>query len=179
LWSASWFLRRRHSTVVAAALDALAAAVLPIAFLASLLDGADIPPDPGDSSRIAVLTATCVALTVAYAWHSRRRPLSSWRFFVTPLGWLAVAMLALVTAPDVPSTDDVAVPVPWQWALVLVAIAATAAIVNRFGSGPVAAAAAAELLPGAAVASVLAVVATGREGWTERPLIVAALALVA
>ncbi|TML11018.1 MAG: DUF2510 domain-containing protein [Actinobacteria bacterium] len=83
---AAWFLRRRHSTVVAAALDALAAAVLPIAFLASLLDGADIPPDPGDSSRIAVLTATCVALTVAYAWHSRRRPLSSWRFFVAPLG---------------------------------------------------------------------------------------------
>src|SRR5207244_2384596 len=81
---------------------------------------------------------------------SRRRPLSSWRFFVTPLGWLAVAMLALVTAPDVPSTDDVAVPVPWQWALVLVAIAATAAIVNRFGSRPVAACAPARLRPGPA-----------------------------
>jgi hypothetical protein len=175
---AAWFLRRRRSAVVAEALEVLAAAVLPIALLMSWIDSADIPPDPGDGSRIAVLTATCAALTVAYAWYATRRPSSPWRYFVAPLGWLTVATLALATERDVPSTDDVAIPVPWQWALVLVAIAATAAVVKRFASNPIAVAANAELLPGAGVALILALVAAGREGWTEPPLTLAGLALV-
>ncbi|HUP74661.1 MAG TPA: DUF2510 domain-containing protein [Acidimicrobiales bacterium] len=175
---AAWFLRRRRSTVVAEALEVLAAAVLPIALLMSWIDSADIPPDPGDGLRIAVLAATCAALTVAYAWYAARRPSAPWRYFVAPLGWLTVATLALYTERDVPSADAVAIPVPWQWALVLVAIAATAAVVARFASSPTAVAANAELVPGAAVASVLALVAAGREGWTEQPLTLAGLALV-
>jgi hypothetical protein len=175
---AAWFLRRRNSTVVSGALEILAAAVFPIAFLMSWIDGASVPPDPGDGLRIAVLAATCAALAFAYASYSARRPASPWRFFVAPLAWLTVATLALVTEADVPSADDVAIPVPWQWALVLVAIAATAAIVTRFASNPIAAAAHTELLPGAVVASVFALVAAGRESWTEWPLTLGALALV-
>ncbi|MEO5839369.1 MAG: DUF2510 domain-containing protein [Acidimicrobiales bacterium] len=175
---AAWFLRRRHSTVVAAALEVLAAAVLPVALLASWIDGADFPPDPGDAARVWVLAATCAALTLGYAWYARRRPTSPWRYFVAPVGWLSAAMAALATAPQTPSSDDVAVPVPWQWALVLVAIAATGAIIRRLGPGPTATAAASELLPGAGVSLLLAVIAAGREHWSEWPLMVAALASV-
>ncbi|MEO5838978.1 MAG: hypothetical protein ABIQ73_10600 [Acidimicrobiales bacterium] len=175
---AAWFLRRRHSTVVATALEVLAATVLPIALLVSWVDGAAVPPDPGDGQRVAVLTATGAALTLAYAWYSRRRPISPWRFFVVPLGWLTVAALALVAADDVPSPDYIAVPVLWQWTIVLVAIAATAPIMRRFGPRIIAVAAEPELLPGAGVASVLVVVAAALDGWAEWPLTVAALALV-
>jgi hypothetical protein len=174
---AAWYLRHRQSIVVAAALEVLAAAVLPIALLASWVDGANLPPDPGEGLRIAVLTATCASLTVAYAWHSRRRPASPWRFFVAPVAWLAIAMLALVTAPDVPTTHDVAVPVPWQWAVVLVAIAATA-MITRARSGHILSATDAVLLPAVGVASLLVVLAAGREGWAEGPLVVAAAAVV-
>ena len=167
------FLHRRGAPFVSAALEFLGGLLLPIVGVASLADGAAVPPDLDGASLVGTLMVMSLGLAGAYALVVRRRPRSPLRLLVAPMVWLAVASLGLVFAPTIAGGRDVSRPFSLQWALVAAAVAATLGFCRRRPDGPVARASVVAAIPGAALAALMTVLAAPRSGWPAGAMVLA------
>jgi hypothetical protein len=164
----SWFLGRRGAPLVAASLELLGGAVLPVLVFASLLDGSGIPPDlaPGPL-LVAVLGVIAAGLAGAYALVARRRPATTLRYLVGPLSWTAVAVPGLAFHRG-PSAAQMA----------LVSVAVTATLLAARGGPRHRLSRPSELasVPGAALAIALVLAFAAAEGWPLWPALTATAA---
>ncbi len=164
----SWFLGRRGTPLVAASLELLGGAVLPILAFASLLDGSSVPPDLAPGLPLVVaLSAIAVALALAYALVARRRPTTTLRYLVAPLCWTAVGVLGLAFQRG---------PSAAQMALVSAAVTATLLAARRWPRHRLSLPTALASIPGAALAIALVLAFAAAEGWPLWPPLAATAA---
>jgi len=161
----SWFLARRGAPLVAASLELLGGAVLPVLVFASLLDGSSIPPDlePGPL-LVAVLCAIAAGLAGAYALVARRRPTTTLRYLVGPLGWTAVSVPGLAFHRG---------PSAAQMALISVAVTATLLAARRWPRHRLSRPTEIASVPGAALAIALVLAFAAAEAWPLWPALTA------
>src|SRR6266545_992053 len=161
----SWFLARRGAPLVAASLELLGGAVLPVLVFASLLDGSSIPPDlePGPL-LVAVLCAIAAGLAGAYALVARRRPTTTLRYLVGPLGWTAVSVPGLAFHRG---------PSAAQMALISVAVTATLLAARRWPRLSLSPPTEIASVPGAALAIALVLAFAAAEAWPLWPALTA------
>jgi hypothetical protein len=183
VFSAAAFLHHRGSRLVAAALELLGGALVPIIAVASFVDGASVPPDPhGDVLAIGLGVAMLVVALV-YALVARRRPESPLRFFVAPVVWLGVALALSPTVRGGETGSAIARPSAWQMAITAVTVFVTALLARllarRSRSRAVAVASELVVLPGLAVVVALEAVGLARAGWPGWPVVLTSLAVVA
>jgi hypothetical protein len=172
---AAALLRRHGSAVPARALMLLAGLLLPIVALASLVDGAPVPPDLSGVPLAVALAATCLAIATGCAVAARREPVL--RHVVAPAGWLAVAMAALAVRTPVPTGRHIATPDPAQLAAVIAAIGATLAVA-RLSTLDRTNAVTLPAIPALGVAVLLEALTAGARGWPPVPLAAAAVAAI-
>jgi hypothetical protein len=170
------FLRRRGAPFVATALGLLGGVLLPIFLFVSLVDGVAVPPDLQGTALVVGLVAISLAAAAGYGLYARRAPDASVRFLVVPSLWLAVWAAALFTAQQPDGGYSLRQWSATQLSIVAVAVAFTAVAIRLRPAAPFAAATRRAVLPGTAVAYLLAVVLSGSEGWPAAPLVVAGLA---
>jgi hypothetical protein len=174
----AWLLARRGLAAPARALVLLGGLLIPVAVIASLVDGAPVPPDPAGMSRVVALTAVSAGVSLAYAgwwrWH-RSTPL---RHLVGPVLWLAVAMAALGFRDPIPAGDAIVTPKPAQLAAVLVAITLTLAVPRLRPARGFAAALFPAALAGLGIAALLEGLAAGVAGWPVIPVAVSGAAIL-
>jgi len=174
----AWLLARRGLATPARALELLGGLLIPVAAIASLVDGAPIPPDPTGIPLVVALTAVSVAVSLAYAgwwrWH-RSTPL---RQLVAPALWLAVAMAALGFRDPIPAGDGIVTPKPGQFAAVLAAITLMLAVPRLKSARPFAAALFPAAFAGLGIAALLEGLAAGVAGWPAVPVAVSGAAIL-
>lgn len=174
--ASAWLLGRRGLATPARALVLLGGLLIPVAAIASLVDGAPIPPDPAGIPLVVALTAVSAAVSSAYAgwwrWH-RSTPL---RQLVAPALWLAVAMAALGFRDPIPAGEGIVTPRPWQIAAVLTAITLTLAVPRLRAARPFAAALFPAAFVGLGIAALLEGFAAGVAGWPAVPVAVSGAA---
>ena len=182
---AAWALRRRGIHVVGAALELLGGAILPLVVIASLSDGASVPPDLTGVGLVVLLAAALALVSGLYAFVTLRRPDSPLRFLAAPTAWLAIAAIGLLFAPSVPTGSALSHPYPGQWATVSALITLTLALcIRRRPTGratPLAAllgATTAAAMPAVAISLLLVFVSAPAEGWPIAPIAAAGLATV-
>jgi len=175
-FGAAAFLYRRGAPFVSAAMELTGGLVLPIVAVASLADGAGIPPDLSGWKLVLALVLISLMLAGAYAMVVHRRPTSPLRFLVAPMLWLAVASAGLALAPTIPGGRDTSHPFPIQWALVAVAVTVTLAWCRRRPDDSVARASVVAAIPAAALAELVTLLASPRVDWPVGPLLLAGLA---
>jgi hypothetical protein len=167
----AWFLARRGAPLVAASLELLGGAVLPVLAFASLLDGSGVPPDiPPGPLLVAVLSGIAAAVAGAYALVARRRPTTTLRYLVGPLGWTAAAVPGLAFHQG---------PSAAQMALVSVAVTATLLAARRWPRHRLSRPAELASVPGAALAMALVLAFAAAEGWPLWPALGATAATLA
>jgi hypothetical protein len=164
----SWLLGRRGAPLVAASLELLGGAVLPVLAFASLLDGSSVPPDlrPGPL-LVAVLSAVAAGLAGVYGLVARRRPATMLRYLVGPLAWTAAGVLGLALHRG---------PSAAQMALVSVAVAATLLVARRRPRHRLSSPTEMASIPGAALAVALVLAFAAAEGWPLWPALTATAA---
>jgi hypothetical protein len=164
----SWFLARRGAPLVAASLELLGGAVLPVLMFASLLDGSSIPPDvaPGPL-LVAVLCAIAAGVAGAYALVARTRPTTTLRYLVGPLSWTAVGVPGLAFHRG---------PSAAQMALVSVAVTATLLAARGWPGHRLSRPTELASVPGAALAMALVLAFVAAEGWPLWPALTATAA---
>jgi len=124
-------LHRAGAPYVASALTLAGGLLLPLVLIASVLDGAPIPPDPEtEAARYATLVALPLLTAIAYAAIGLKRPSSPLRFLAGPALWLAAAMAALPIAGPVLGGSEVATPHPEQMAVAMAAVPLTLLLVR-------------------------------------------------
>jgi hypothetical protein len=174
----AWLLARRGLATPARALELLGGLLIPVAAIASLVDGAPVPPDPTGISLVVALTAVSAAVSLAYAgwwrWH-RSTPL---RQLVAPALWLAVAMAALGFRDPIPAGEGILTPKPGQFAAVLAAITLTLAVPRIRSARPFAAALFPAAFVGLGIAALLEGLAAGAAGWPAVPVAVSGVAIL-
>ena len=131
---AAWYLRHRRATAVAAALSLLGGAIMPIAAIASLTDGSQIPPDLHGNALPIGQGVLCAAIAAATGFAARRWPASLLRFTAAPTLWLGVGGASGLLRDHLPSGEAVAPPAALQISASLVA-AALPPVVLRRGAG--------------------------------------------
>jgi hypothetical protein len=164
----SWFLARRGAPLVAASLELLGGAVLPVLAFASLLDGSSVPPDiaPGPL-LVTVLCAIAAGAAGAYALVARGRPTTTLRYLVGPLSWTAVGVPGLAFHRG---------PSAAQMALVSVAVTATLLAARGWPRHRLSRPAGLASIPGAALAMALVLAFAAAEGWPLWPSLTATAA---
>jgi hypothetical protein len=172
----AWLLARRGLATPARALALLGGLLVPVAALASLVDGAPVPPDLAGIGLAVGLAAAAVAVSLTYAGWWRWHRSTVLRHLVAPMLWLAVAMAALAFRDPVPSGDGIVTAAPGQLAAVLVAIMLTLAVprlrpARRFATALFPAA-----LVGLGIAGLLEWLAAGVAGWPAWPVAVSGAA---
>lgn len=172
----AWLLARRGLVTPARALTLLGGLLVPVAALASLVDGAAVPPDPAGIPLVAWLVAASVAVSLGYAGWWRWHRSTVLRHLVAPALWLGVAMAALGFRDPVPSGDGIVTPKPAQLAAVLIAIALTLAVPRLRAARPFAAALFPAALVGLGLAALLEGLAAGVAGWPAVPVAVSGAA---
>ncbi len=183
-FAAAWMLRRRHTMVVANALELLGGALVPIVVIASFNDGAavPVPPDPQGGALVAAIVTSLLGVALVYIGVVRWRATSPLRFLIAPVMWLAVAAIGLFFAPVVPSGPAIARPIPAQWALVAVAVMLTAVVVRVAGrrdagfAGALLEGTRRVLLPGVIVAEVLMASAAATSEWPPAAVVLGGMA---
>jgi hypothetical protein len=167
----AWFLGRRGAPLVAASLELLGGAVLPIVGFASLLDGSGVPPDlaPGPL-LVVVLAAVAAGLGGVYALIAYRRPTTMLRYLVGPLAWTAASVLGLAFHSG---------PSAAQMALVSVAVTATLLAARRWPGHHLSRPAELASIPGAALAMALVLSFAAARGWPLWPSLTATAATLA
>ncbi len=178
VFASAWLLARRGLATPARALELLGGLLIPVAVIASLVDGAPIPPDPAGISLVVALTAVSVGVSLAYAgwwrWH-RSTPL---RHLAGPVLWLAVAMAALGFRDPIPAGEAIVTPKPAQFAAVLVAIMLTLAVARLRATRGFAAALFPAAVVGLGIAALLEGLAAGVAGWPALPVAVSGAAIL-
>ena len=167
----AWFLGRRGAPLVAASLELLGGAVLPIVGFASLLDGSGVPPDlrPGPL-LVVVLAVVAAGLGGVYALIARWRPATTLRYLVGPLAWTAVSVLGLAFHSG---------PSAAQMALVSLAVTATLLVARRWPAHRLSRPAELASIPGAALAMALVLAFAAAQGWPLWPALAATAATLA
>jgi hypothetical protein len=170
VFGAARLLSARGSRVPAAALTVVGGLLLPVVWLAALVDDAPLPPDPSGRALVAGLAGGCLVSAAGYGTIAARRPDHPLRYVAAPAGWLAVAMAALAARRPVPGGQGIATPSGGQLAAVLAAIAITLLVVRRFPgwARPVSDAA----IVGLGVTGLLAVLTLAAAGWPAVPVAV-------
>ncbi len=166
LFLSAWYLHRRSSAVVAAALTLLGGAISPIVVAASLTDGAPAPPDLSGRALPIVQGLLVALVAVAMVLVVRRVSSSPLRFLVGPVMWMAAGLVAGAARNPVPAGYDTARPDSFQLAVILVALAATV-LLSSWSRVPASLAGAtrAAALPVAGIVYLLELVLAGDEGW--------------
>jgi hypothetical protein len=175
-FGAAAFLHSRGAPFVSAAMELLGGLVLPIVAVASVVDGAGVPPDLTGVPLVLTLFVMSLVLAIAYAIVVRRRPTSPLRFLVAPMVWLAVASAGLALAPTIPGGRDISHPFPIQWALVASAVTATLALCQRRPDHVLARASVVAAIPAVALVELVTILASPRVGWPVVPLLLAGVA---
>lgn len=167
----AWFLGRRGAPLVAASLELLGGAVLPIVGFASLLDGSGVPPDlaPGPL-LVVVLAAVAAGLGGVYTLIAHWRPTTMLRYLVGPLAWTAASVLGLAFHSG---------PSAAQMALVSVAVTATLLAARRWPGHQLSRPAELASIPGAALAMAMVLAFAAARGWPLWPALTATAATVA
>jgi hypothetical protein len=165
------FLARRDAPLVAASLELLGGAVLPVLAFASLLDGASVPPDiAAGPLLVAVLSAIAAGAAGAYALVARGRPTTTLRYLVGPLAWTAVGVPGLAFHRG---------PSAAQMALVSVAVTATLLAARGWPRHRLSRPAEVAAVPGAVLAMALVLAFAAAEGWPPWPALAATAATLA
>ncbi|HET7248155.1 MAG TPA: hypothetical protein VFJ07_25335, partial [Streptosporangiaceae bacterium] len=172
----AWLLARRELATPARALALLGGLLVPVAALASLVDGASVPPDLTGVPLAVGLAAVSAAVSLAYAGWWRWHHPSVLRHLVAPALWLAVAMAAVGFRDPVPSGDGIVTPQPGQLAAVLAAITLTLAVTRLRSARRFAAALFPAAFVGLGLAGLLEGLAAGVAGWPAGPVAVAGAA---
>ncbi|HEX8928719.1 MAG TPA: hypothetical protein VGA45_07395, partial [Actinomycetota bacterium] len=155
------FLARRGAPLVAASLELLGGAVLPVLAFASLLDGSSVPPDiAAGPLLVAVLSAIAAGAAGAYALVARGRPTTTLRYLVGPLAWTAVGVPGLAFHRG---------PSAAQMALVSVAVTATLLAARYRPRHRLSRPAEVAAVPGAVLAMALVLAFAAAEGWPPWP----------
>lgn len=167
LFGASWYLARQGAPFAGRAVAGLAGALVPIVAIASLNDGASIPPDLDGAVRAYTAGLACLAIGATYAWWSARHPDSPLRFIAGPAVWLGVGVALAATRTPMPTGPDIARADAWQAAGMAIAIAVSVALARFRPDHPVAEGVRRAALPGVVVS--LAFVAANSIVATHRP----------
>ncbi len=152
LFASAPAFRRLGAPFVARAVVMAGGITTPIMGAASLVDNATPPPDPHGRTLAGLLLILGLAITVTYAIISIRRPASTLRHLVAPMGWLAAAAGGLLFVDNLPGGRDTFGPRPWQWAIVASTITLTALVAERRSEHVLARATRPLIVPGALVA---------------------------
>jgi hypothetical protein len=174
----AWLLSRRGLATPARALGLLGGLLVPVALIASLVDGAPVPPDPSGTARVAGLAAAAAAVSLAYAGWWRWHRQTVLRHLVAPALWLAVAMAALGFRDPIPSGEGIVTPRPGQLAAVLIAIMLTLAVLRLPAARAFAAALFPAALAGLGIAGLLEGLTAGVAGWPAVPVAVSGAAVL-
>jgi hypothetical protein len=167
------------ATAVAAALSLLGGAIMPIAAIASLTDGSQIPPDLHGNALPIGQGVLCAAIAAATGFAARRWPASMLRFTAAPTLGLGVGVASGLLRDHIPSGEAVARPAALQMTAILVAAALTQVVLRRYrGSATLATATDTVLWPVAAFAYTIELVLAGTHGWPVASGVVAAVAAV-
>lgn len=167
-----WYLGRRGATAVSSALVILGAAVLPIAAVASVTDGAT--PDITGVALPITQAVLCAVIALGEWAMLRRVPVLRW--MVAPTLWLGVGLLLGVTRDPVPSGEAVVRADALQIAGMVAAIAVTLLLARRWPTAELAKATSALALPLAAALTVLEALVAATEGWPAASGVVTAAA---
>jgi hypothetical protein len=171
------YLVRRRAVVVAAALEFLGGAILPVVAIASVTDGAAVPPDAAGHALPALQGALCLLIAGAYVAVVRRRPTSTLRFAAAPAAWLGIGLLSGVLRDTVVTGRDMIRPAPFQMAVVAGAVAVTVAAIRLLARhGAVARGALAAAVPAAVIAVVAEAGLAASAGWPVASGVVVAVA---
>ncbi len=179
LFLAGWYLRRRGAEVAGSALVLGGGAVLPIVVVASLVDGAAVPPDFSYGALVMAATAVTLVIAASYAAIGTHNSASPLRYLAAPVLWLAVAIGTLAPRRADLAGQAIAKIGAAQLAAVAVAIAATAGISRLRPSHPLSRPSTVAAVGGLAVVAALSIVAGAHEGWPWFSCVVTGLALVA
>lgn len=125
------YLSRRRAAVVAHSLEFVGGAVLPIVVIASVTDGAGVPPDLTGHAVPIVQGIGCLLVALAFVAVVRRRATSPLRFLVGPTAWLGLGLLSGALRATVATGRDVIRPAPFQLAVIVLAATATVAFLRR------------------------------------------------
>jgi len=175
----AWYLRRRGADVVAAALTVLGGVPLPLVAIASVTDGAAVPPDLTGSALPLVQALICVVISVGMALVVRRTPRTPLRFVAPPVLWLGVGVAAGALNEVVPVGQDILRPEPLQFAAVLLAVMLHVSVIRLrrlTGAYSTAALQSAPYVAGAAY--LLELLVAGNTGWAAWSGVVSAVAVV-
>lgn len=180
---AGWILGRRGATVVADALTFLGAALVPLVAVASVTDGAPLPPDVTGRSLPIVQAVMCAVIAGAMIAIVRRDGLSPLRYLAAPVVWIGAGLLAAVFRDSVPQGAEVAQVDAFQLAVTLGAITCTVLVGQWWGQragnrSPLADATAALGLPVAGSLFIVETVLAGNEGWPVAATVLSGIALV-
>ena len=171
---AGWYLGRRGAGAVSAALVVLGAAVLPVAAVASVTDGAS--PDVTGTALPITQAVLCAVIAVGELRLLRRVPVLRWT--AMPTLWLGAGLLLGVTRDPVPSGEAVVRADAMQVAAIVVAIALSLVVLHRRTSDLARATTMLGMPLAAALAVVEALVAS-TEGWPALSGVLVAVAAVA
>ncbi len=179
LFVSAWYLHRRGAAVVAASLVLLGGAILPIVVIASLTDGAPVPPDLSGRALPVVQGISVAVLGVVMALVARRSPSSPLRFVAAPMIWVAAGLVAGVTRDPVPAGYETARPDSLQLSVILAALTATVLLCAwRRIPEALARATRAVALPVAGVVYVLELILAGDASWPLASTIVVGVTML-
>ena len=178
LFAAAAMLNRRGTHVVAAALEVAGGLLLPIVTVASFVDGASVPPDPGGVGLTVGLAVATLAIAGGYALWARRHPSSALAYLVAPVVWLALGLLSLSWLDPVPSGEAVATPRATEVAVMTAAAGLTLLVARLRPAWPFAHATLTTGPTALGVLAVLAMLAGSNDGWAPTPAVVTAAGVV-
>lgn len=163
-----WALRRQGAHRVGQSLTLIGGMVLPLVLFAGLVDDAPFPPDFEVPALVPALATSAVAVAVAYAWISTRRPGSALRYLVGPLVWLAAMSLGFAFKTDEPLLSDAITRlVAVQPALGAAAIALTVVACRRWQNHRLTTPTQRSALVGLPVSYLLTVSLVAGSGWNQ------------
>lgn len=177
LLGSAWFLRRRGAPFVATALGLLGGLLLPVAVLASFVDGVPLPPELHGSALAVASALVALALSGAYAAYAFRHPEASLRYLVAPMIWVAFwAVGFLVTASS--TSVELRRWSAGQLALVAVGVAGTTAATRLRPRARLSFETQTAGIVGAIVTYALTLLFAAAEGWPAVPVVTAGVATI-
>lgn len=178
-FTSAWYLRRRGAEVVATALTVLGGVLLPVVAIASVTDGADVPPDLTGRALPLTQAAICVVISAGMALVVRRTPQTPLRFVAPVVLWLGAGLAAGVVNEVVPIGGEVLHPEPFQFAVILLAVMLSVLVIRLRHSGGALATATLQVAPFVAGASyALELIVAGNSGWAAGSGVLSAVAMV-
>jgi hypothetical protein len=173
----AWFLRWQRAPHVAAGLEFLGGLLLPLVAYASFVDDGAVPPDLVGAPLVAALALASLAMCLAYAAWTARRPASPLRYLVAPMAWQVVWALGLAFADEPVAGVAIRRPNPWQMTAYAIGVVVSIALTKVFPTRRLASETRIAAIFGLGLGYPLMLASGFAEGWVAAPLALTGLAV--